>query len=280
MTRRLMAIGAVVVVMSAAVVAQSGRRPASPQGTAAAQVGGKYDTSGGEPVYKDGKWIEVTFSRPIRRGRDVFTGEGDKYAKVANPDAPVWRAGADNSTQLKTEVPLVINGKRIAPGTYTMFIDLKPNAWTLIVSTWKAQTRYDPNNKEELWGAYGYTPDKDVVRAPMKLERPLHVHEQLSWEFLDMTDQGGTLVVDRSGHRNGGSIERYCGRRKSGRPHEALVPPQPKRGNERAAGVYGQRPTKDRRAREEVRHRARDLAARRHGPGLGAPGDFPIRIEQ
>ena len=195
MTRRVMAMGAVVVAMSAAVVAQGGRRPASPQGTAAAQVGGKYDTSGGEPVYKDGKWIEVTFSRPIRRGRDVFTGEGDKYAKVANPDAPVWRAGADNSTQLKTEVPLVVAGKTLAPGTYTVFIDLKPNNWTLIVSNWPAQTRYDPKNTAALWGAYEYTPDKDVVRAPMTLAALPFAVEELSWQFTDMTEAGGKLTI-------------------------------------------------------------------------------------
>jgi len=75
----------------------------------------------------------------------------------------------DLATQLKTEVPLVINGKTIAPGTYTLFIDLKPNNWTLIVSNWKAQTQYNPKNTAELWGAYGYTPDKDVVRAPMTI---------------------------------------------------------------------------------------------------------------
>ena len=50
-----------------------------------------------------------------------------------------------------------------APGTYTVFIDLKPNNWTLIISSWEAQTRYDPNNKTQLWGAYGYTPAKDVA---------------------------------------------------------------------------------------------------------------------
>ena len=61
----------------------------------------------------------------------------------------MWRAGANFTTQLKTEVPLVINGKTVAPGTYTMFIDLKPDNWTLIVSSWKAQTRYDPKNTAE-----------------------------------------------------------------------------------------------------------------------------------
>ncbi len=194
MTRKLIATGAMAIAMSAFVLAQGGR-PASPTGTTATEIGGKYDTSGAEPVYKGGKWIEVTFGRPIKRGRDVLGGAGANYGKVVNPDAPVWRAGANFTTQLKTELPLVINGKTIAPGTYTMFIDLKPNNWTLIVSTWKAQTKYDPKNTTELWGAYGYTPDKDVVRAPMKIETLPHVIEELAWEFVDMTDTGGTLAI-------------------------------------------------------------------------------------
>jgi hypothetical protein len=194
MTRRVMATGAAAVAMTALVFAQGGR-PASPAGTAAVEVGGKYDPKAAEPTYQGGKWIEITYGRPIRRGRDVFGGQGDKYGKVANPDAPVWRAGANNTTQLKTEVPMVINGKTVAPGTYTMFIDLKPNNWTLIVSNWKAQTRYDPKNTAEIWGAYGYTPAKDVVRAPMTLGTLPFSVEQLTWDFTDMTDTGGKLTI-------------------------------------------------------------------------------------
>jgi hypothetical protein len=194
MIRKLMTAGAMTLAMGAFMFAQGGR-PASPTGTAATEVGGKYDTSGAEPVYKDGKWIEVTFGRPLKRGRDVLGGTGANYGKIANPDAPVWRAGANFTTQLKTELPLVIGGKTIAPGTYTMFIDLKPNNWTLIVSTWKAQTKYDPKNTAEIWGAYGYTADKDVVRVPMKLETLPHVIEELAWEFVDVTNTGGTLAI-------------------------------------------------------------------------------------
>jgi hypothetical protein len=195
MTRTLIATGAAALMLTTALVAQGGRRPASPAGSAATEIGGKYDTSGAEPVYKGGKWIEITYGRPIKRGRDVFGGTGDKYGKVANPDAPVWRAGANTTTQLTTEVPLVINGKTVAPGTYTMFIDLKPNAWTLIISNWKAQTRYDPSNKNELWGAYEYTPDKDVVRAPMKMTTLPFAVDQLTWEFTDMSDTAGTVTM-------------------------------------------------------------------------------------
>jgi hypothetical protein len=193
MMRTLTATFAITLAVATFALAQGGR-PASPTGTAATEIGGKYDNAA-EPSYKGGKWIEITYGRPLKRGRDVLGGTGDKYGKVANPDAPVWRAGANYSTQLKTEVPLTINGKTIAPGTYTMFIDLKPNAWTLIVSTWKAQTRYDPKNTAEIWGAYGYTPDKDVVRAPMKLESPPHAIEQLLWQFVDMTDAGGAIAI-------------------------------------------------------------------------------------
>ena len=194
MTRKLIATGAAALAMSALVFAQGGR-PASPAGTAATEIGGKYDPKAAEPTYKGGKWIEITYGRPIKRGRDVLGGTGANYGKVANPDAPVWRAGANNSTQLKTEVPLVINGKTVAPGTYTMFIDLKPNNWTLIVSNWKAQTRYDPKNTAEIFGAFGYTADKDVVRAPMTLGTLPFAVEQLTWSFTDMSDAGGKLTI-------------------------------------------------------------------------------------
>ena len=200
MTRTLIATGAAAALMlSTALVAQPGRRPASPTGTAATEIGGKYDTSGAEPVYKGGKWIEISYGRPIKRNRDVFGGTGEKYGKVANPDAPVWRAGANVSTQLTTEVPLVINGKTVAAGTYTMFIDLKPNNWTLIVSNWKAATRFNPDNDAqktgEVFGAYGYTPEKDVARAPMKLTTLPFSVDQLSWGFTDMSDAGGSLTI-------------------------------------------------------------------------------------
>ena len=190
------AMAAVIAVgVGAIVFGQGQRRPASPAGSSAVEVAGKYDPKAAEPTYVGGKWNEITYGRPIKRGRDVFGGTGENYGKVANPDQPVWRAGANVSTQLKNEVPLVINGKTVPPGTYTMFVDLKPNNWTLIVSNWVAQTRYDPSNTQQIWGAYGYTPDKDVVRAPMKLETTQHAFEQMSWQFVDMTPTGGAMAV-------------------------------------------------------------------------------------
>lgn len=165
----------------------------SPTGTASVEVGGKYNNAA-EPEYIGGKWIEITYGRPIKRGRDLW-GAGADYGKLVEAGAPVWRAGANVSTRLKTEVPLVINSKTVAPGEYSLFIDLKPGNWTFIVSSWAAQTTYNPANKSALWGAFGYTPAKDIVRAPMALTTLPFSVEELTWSFTDMSDAGGKMAI-------------------------------------------------------------------------------------
>src|SRR6476660_7001332 len=134
------AISAVVLaILVTVVVTGQGNRPASPAGSSATQVGGKYVTAEGSSSYQGGKWIEITYGRPIKRGRDLW-GSGADYGKKLMDTGPVWRAGANQTTRLKTEVPLGIGGKTIAVGEYDVFIDLKPNAWTFILSTWPIQT--------------------------------------------------------------------------------------------------------------------------------------------
>jgi len=200
MQNPIIVVAALALAATVLAVAQD-TRPLSPSGTAAAQVQGKYVKPAGRGApalggerYEGGKWIEITYGRPLKRGRDLW-GSGENYGKAALVGAPIWRAGANVSTRLKTEVPLVINDKTVAPGEYSLFIDLKPNNWTLVVSTWPAQARFDPNNKEALWGSYNYTPDKDVVRAPMTLGTlPVSV-EQLTWSFTDMSDAGGKMTI-------------------------------------------------------------------------------------
>ncbi len=211
MTRRsllIMTLGIVPVLATGALVlAQGAGRPMSPDGTAQVQVLGKW-TKGARPsfalgreVYEGGKWIDITYGRPLQRGRDLF-GSGENYGKAALdvgapgfPPPPVWRAGANVTTRLKTEVPLTFGDKTVPAGEYSLFIDLKPSVWTLIVSNWPAQAKFDPQNKTALWGAYGYTPDKDVARIPMKVETLPFAVDQLTWSFLDMTNDSGRIAL-------------------------------------------------------------------------------------
>jgi hypothetical protein len=171
--------------------------PASPPGTAHTQVGGEYTKNAqGRESYQGGKWITITYSRPIKRGRDVF-GSGENYGKalLAN-GATVWRAGANVSTRLNTEVPLVIGGKTVPAGEYSLFIDLKsPTEWTLIVSSWGAKTTGGDKTPDTLWGSFNYTPDKDVARAPMTITKLNMSLDQLTWAFADVTKDAGKIAI-------------------------------------------------------------------------------------
>jgi len=191
----MLAVAGIAILVAGSLAQTPARKAASPAGTAATQIGGKYVEVQGGQRYQDGKWIEVTYSRPIKRGRQNLFGAGADYGKAVSDGAPVWRAGANQTTRFKTEVPLVFNGKTLPAGEYSVFVELKENAWTLIFSNWPAQEKYDTNNKEALWGAYGYTPDKDVLRAAMKVETlPLSI-DQFTIAFIDMSAAGGTLAM-------------------------------------------------------------------------------------
>jgi hypothetical protein len=130
----------------------------------------------GRETYRGGKWIEITYGRPLQRGRDLF-GSGENYGKAALdvgapglPPPPVWRAGANVTTRLKTEVSLMFGDTTVPAGEYSLFVDLKPSQWTLIVSNWAAPLKFKPQDKTALWGAYCYTAEKDVARIQMKVD--------------------------------------------------------------------------------------------------------------
>ncbi len=193
-TRVLAVAGAVVTAV--AIAGAQGARPASPEGSSQTQVGGQWVKGARGQSYEGGKWIEITYGRPIKRGRADLFGSGAEYGKSLLAGAPVWRAGANVTTRLKTEVPLQIGGKTVPAGEYSLFIDLKENNWTLIVSSWAAQQKYDPANKTALWGAYNYTPDKDVARVAMEVDSNLGLSvDQLTWDFANVTDTGGSMFI-------------------------------------------------------------------------------------
>lgn len=172
-------------------------RPLSPSGAAATQVGGKWSApdAEGERRYTGGKWIEITYSRPVLRGRTDIFGKGADYGKAVSGGAPLWRAGANVTTRLKTDVPIEIGGKRLDPGEYSLFVDLKQPAWSLVVSKQPFQMKYDPNEKVKTWGAYNYDPKHDVMRVPMKMVTPQFSVDQFTIAFVDVTDQSGKLAM-------------------------------------------------------------------------------------
>ncbi len=169
--------------------------PPSPAGLAAMQLGGHWEKTAEAPRYVGGKWVVINYGRPLLRGRKDIFGAGADYGKTVNPDAAIWRAGANDTTRLTTQVPLQIGGKTIAPGVYNVFVDLKPGNWTLVLNTQTVQEKYDPNEKVKLYGAYNYDATFDVLRAPMTVRTGEPSVEQLTIGFVNASETGATLSI-------------------------------------------------------------------------------------
>src|SRR5436853_4475501 len=76
--------------------------------------------------FADGKTISVAYSSPRMRGRKIF---GDLV-----PFDEVWRTGADDATSFVPNTDLVVGGKTVPAGSYTLFTLPTQDKWTLIIS--------------------------------------------------------------------------------------------------------------------------------------------------
>lgn len=194
--RSVRVLGVAAVVAAACLTAgavEAQDRSLSPRGHTATELGGSYNADG---QYEGGRWIDIHYGRPILRGRRGIFGAGAEYGQRIYDGAPLWRVGADQTTTFTTEADLLIGGQRLAAGEYTMFADLSdPAAWEIVFTTWDVKQDFRDDDPNALWGAYGYDPIKDVLRATMSVETVDYSADQLRIGFVDMTRQGGTLFI-------------------------------------------------------------------------------------
>ena len=76
--------------------------------------------------FADGKTITANYSSPRMRGRKIF---GDLV-----PFGEVWRVGADDATSFVPTVDVMVAGKSVPAGRYTLFALPTRTQWTLIIS--------------------------------------------------------------------------------------------------------------------------------------------------
>jgi hypothetical protein len=113
--------------------------------------------------YKD-TYVKITYSRPQKRGRQIF-------GKLV-PYGEVWRTGANEATEITTTRELIINGKLLPAGTYSLFTIPHPSYWTIII-----------NKDLGLWGAYNYNPAADVFRFDVSVQQTDAPVEAFTIEF-------------------------------------------------------------------------------------------------
>jgi len=150
------------------------RKPASPPANATATIGGKT--------------ISIAYSSPGVKGREgkLFTKDG-QIGK--DPHYPVWRAGANSATTLKTDGDITIGDLKVPAGTYTLFADISdPDNWTLIVSKDTGE-----------WGL-SYDSTKDLGKTKMTMSKPPAMVENLVYTLTDNGGGKGTMTLEWENH--------------------------------------------------------------------------------
>jgi hypothetical protein len=117
----------------------------------------------------------VTYCRPGVKGRVIWGG--------LVPYGKVWRAGANEATNVEFSTDVRINGQALPKGVYAFFILPDEKEWTLIF-----------NKAYKSWGAFTYDQKDDVLRVKATA-KPTEFKERLEYGFDDLTDSSATLAL-------------------------------------------------------------------------------------
>ena len=123
-----------------------------------------------------GETIKTNYSSPLMKGRKIY---GDLV-----PFGQVWRAGANEATTFVTTSDVVVGGKKVPAGSYTIFTIPRADKWTLII-----------NKKTGEWGIpYKYEND-ELARVDMKVSKLPAPLENFTIAY-DKSGSGCTLRMD------------------------------------------------------------------------------------
>lgn len=118
--------------------------------------------------------IELNYSSPSKRGRDIFGG--------LVPYKKRWRTGSNLATHITFDQDLIFEDQVVPKGTYTMFTIPTPNEWTFIL-----------NKQNGQWGTI-YDESQDALRLTVDAVKVNAVVESFKIN-VEETEKGGRLVL-------------------------------------------------------------------------------------
>lgn len=128
-------------------------------------------------VTHNNTYIKIVYGQPYRRGRTIF---GDIV-----PYGEVWRTGANEATEITTTKDILVNGKRLEAGTYSLFSIPRPERWTIIF-----------NSNLGQWGAFDYSRDQDVLRVDLLPFNTGEMTEAFSITFDEVKKDSTAFVIE------------------------------------------------------------------------------------
>lgn len=134
--KSLFVVTLVAMIYSSSLVAQD--KPMSPKDTVSSVI--------------NGVKTEIVYCRPSARGRKMVGGK-DPYGQV-------WRTGANEATTISFNKNVLIEGKPLPAGKYSLFTIPNENEWVIIF-----------NKVADQWGHYDYKQSEDALRVTVKSQK-------------------------------------------------------------------------------------------------------------
>jgi len=137
--------------------------------------------------------ITITYSRPGVKGRKIWGDPLPEQADVKGeatlddqnkrpkdavivPYGHVWRTGANEATMFTVTDDVLINGQKLAAGTYSLHTIPTKDEWTIVF-----------NGTANQWGSFTYDPAKDTLRVKAK---PQWVNDNQEWLAFNIEPVG------------------------------------------------------------------------------------------
>jgi len=119
--------------------------------------------------------IKVKYSRPYKKGREIF-GELVPYEET-------WRTGANEATEFTTSEDLLIKGKALPAGSYSIFTIPTEDSWEVVFNSETGQWGIDFSGKANK------DDQKDVLKVKVTPVDTPDVFEQFTISFEQMGEE-------------------------------------------------------------------------------------------
>ena len=145
--------------------------------------------------------VTITYSRPGVKGRKIWGDPLPSQAEVKGeatlddqnvrpkdavivPWGHVWRTGANEATQFVVTDDVLINGQKLAAGSYSLHTIPTKDEWTIVF-----------NGTANQWGSFNYDPAKDTLRVKAKPEWVNENKEWLEYGIDPVTDSSAQVNI-------------------------------------------------------------------------------------
>ena len=131
--------------------------------------------------------VKIEYGRPGVKGRKIWgdlvpygLAPGNKYSE--NKPYP-WRAGANENTTFESNKDLLVEGKPLPAGKYSIHMIPGETEWIVIF-----------NKNTSAWGSYTYKQEEDALRVTVKpVKSPFK--EWMEFGFDDLAGTAATAYL-------------------------------------------------------------------------------------